>query len=351
MFSDMSPEERGPQEPPLRRIRVMGAAVLKELAPPFERLYACTGRPSIAPEQWRRALLRQALSTIRRERRLMEQRAYSLLFRWVVGLDMDDSRWAPAPFRKHRARLREGEVARAFFNHVWAQARERALRSEAHCTAEGTLIEAWAGPRSFKRKAPETPPSPPGDPGHPSRDFRGERRTNASHASATAPEARLCEKARGREAKLASRGRGRMGNRHGLVGALRITQATGTAAREAALARAEAIPGQQRGTWGADKSDAPRDFVRERRELRVTPHGAQSTTARPSAIDGRTARRPGAAGSQRERKCVEEIRGWMKTVGRLRKPRHRGVARGGWMCTFAAAVDNLVRMRPLAAAA
>jgi hypothetical protein len=216
---------------------------------------------------------------------------------------------------------------------------------------DGTLIEAWAGQKSFKRKEAGPPSQPPDDAGNPSIDFRGERRTNATHASTTDPEARLYKKAKGQEAKLAYLGHVFMENRHGMIVDTRVTQATGTAEREAAVAMAEAIPGPQRATLGADKNDDTRDFVRELRELRVTPHVAQNTTGRSSAIDGRTTRHPGYAVSQRKRKCVEEVFGWMKTVGLLRKARHRGVARVGWMFTFAAAAYNLVRMRTLVAVA
>jgi IS5 family transposase len=247
--------------------------------------------------------------------------------------------------------LLAGEVAQAFFDQVLAQARKRELLSDDHFTVDGTLIEAWAGQKSFKRKEAESPSPPPDDPGNPSIDFRGERRTNATHASTTDPEARLYKKAKGQEAKLAYLGHVLMENRHGLVVDTRVTQATGTAEREAALAMAEGIPGQQRVTLGADKNYDTRDCVRELRELRVTPHVAQNTSGRSSAIDGRTTRHPGYAVSQRKRKCVEEIFGWLKTVGLLRKVRHRGVARVGWMFTFAAAVYNVVRMRTLAAAA
>jgi Transposase DDE domain len=242
-------------------------------------------------------------------------------------------------------------VARAFFDQVLTQARERDLLSDEPFTVDGTLIEAWAGQKSFKRKPPETPPPPPDDPGNPSVDVRGERRTNATQASTTDPEARLYPKATGQEAKLAYLGHGLMENRHGLVVDTQVTQATGTAEREAALAMAEAIPGQQRATLGADKNDDTRDVVRELRELRVTPHVAQHITGRSSAIDGRTTRHPGYAVSQRKRTCVEESFGWMKTVGLLRKTRYRGTARVGWMFTFAAAVYNPVRRRTLAAMA
>jgi IS5 family transposase len=281
----------------------------------------------------------------------MEQLDYNLLFRWFVGLNMDDPVWDPSTFSKNRDRLLEGDVAHTFFDQVLAQARRHDLLSDEHFTVDGTLIEAWAGQKSFKRKATDTPGPPPDDLGNPSLDCRGERRTNATHASTTEPEARLYKKAKGQEAKLAYLGHVLMENRHGLVVDTRVTQATGTAEREAAVAMAEAIAGQQRVTLGADKNDDTRDCVRELREWRVTPHVAQNTSGRSSAIDGRTTRHPGDAVSQRKRKCVEEIFGWLKTVGLLRKTRYRGLKRVGWMFTFAAAVYNLVRMRTLAAVA
>jgi transposase len=351
MFSYIALEERVPQEHPLRLIRVMVDAVLKELSPQFDLLYSHTGRPSMAPEQLLRALLLQVLYTIRSERLLMEQLNYNLLFRWFVGLNMDDPIWDASTFSKTRERLLEGDVAHTFFDQVLGQARERDLWSDEHFTVDGTLIEAWAGQKSFKRKQTVPTNDPPDDPGTPRVDFRGERRTNATHASTTDPEARLYKKAKGQEAKLCYLGHVLMENRHGLVVDTRVTQAMGTAERAAALAMAEAIPGQQRVTLGADKNDDPRDLVRELRELRVTPHVAQNTTGRSSAIDGRATRHPGYTVSQRKRKGVEEIFGWMKTVGLLRKTRYHGVARVGWMFTFAAAVYNLVRMRTLAAVA
>jgi len=351
MFSYISPEERVPLEHPLRVIRALVDVVLKELSPQFAQLYSHTGRPSIAPEKLLRALLLQVLYTVRSERLLMEQLDYNLLFRWFVGLNMDDPIWDASTFSKNRERLLGGDIAHAFFDQVLAQARERHLLSDEHFTVDGTLIEAWAGQKSFKRQDAAPPASPPGDPGNPSIDFRGERRTNATHASTTDPEARLYKKATGQEAKLAYLGHVLMENRHGLVVDSCVTQATGTAEREAALAMAEAIPGQHRVTLGADKNSDTHDFVRDLRELQVTPHVAQNTSGRSSAIDGRTTRHPGYAVSQRKRKCVEEIFGWLKTVGLLRKVRHRGIARVGWIFTFAAAVYNLVRMRTLAAVA
>jgi transposase len=254
MFSYISPEERVPQEHPLRSIRLVVDAVLKELSPRFDALYSHTGRPSIAPEQLLRALLLQVLYTVRSERLLMEQLAYNLLFRWFVGLNMDDPIWDASTFSKNRERLLAGDVAHAFFDQVLAQARERELLSDEHFTVDGTLIEAWAGQKSFKRKEAESPTPPPDDPGNPSIDFRGERRTNTTHASTTDPEARLYKKAKGQEAKLAYLGHVLMENRHGLVVDTAVTQATGTAEREAALTMAETIPGRQRITMGADKN-------------------------------------------------------------------------------------------------
>jgi transposase len=351
MFSYLSPEERVPLEHPLRAIRALVDVVLKELSPQFAQMYSHTGRPSIAPEKLLRALLLQVLYTVRSERLLMEQLDYNLLFRWFVGLNIDDPIWDASTFSKNRERLLAGDIARAFFAQVLAQARERNLLSDEHFTVDGTLIEAWAGQKSFKRKDSAPPASPPDDPGNPSIDFRGERRTNATHASTTDPEARLYKQATGQEAKLAYLGHVLMENRHGLVVDSCVTQATRMAEREAARVMAEAIPGQRRVTLGADKNYDTHDFVRQLRELQVTPHVAQHTSGRSSAIDGRTTRHLGYAVSQRKRKCVEEIFGWLKTVGLLRKVRHRGMARVGWMFTFAAAVYNLVRMRTLAAAA
>jgi transposase len=321
LFSYIAPEERVPQEHPLRTIRPMVDAVRKDLSPPFDRLYSSTGRPSLAPEQLGRALLLPVLSTVRRERRLPEQRAYSLLFRWVVGLHMDEPLWEPAVVSKNRARLRAGAVAQAFCAQGLAQARARGGLSDDHVTGDGPVIEAWAGQKSFKPRAGAPPAPPPDAPGPPAIAFRGERRPNATPASTTAPEARLDKQAQGQEAPLTSVGHVLMEHRHGSVGDSRVRQAPGTAAREAALARAEALPGQRRVTLGADQTDAPRGFGRERRELRVAPHGAQNTSGRSSAIDRRTTRQPGDAVSQRKRECVEALCGGRNTAGLRRKTR------------------------------
>ena len=351
MFSYLSPEERVPVTHPLRPIRQYVDTALTALSPQLAQLYARTGRPSIAPEKLLRALLLQVLYSLRSERLLMETLQYNLLFRWFVGLDLDSPVWDVTVFTKNRDRLLEGEVATAFFAQVLAQAKAHHLLSDEHFTVDGTLIEAWAGQKSFRLKTDAAPLPPPDDPGNPSVDFRGERRTNATHASTTDPEARLYKKAAGQEAKLCFLGHVLMENRHGLVVNTRLTPASGTAEREAALALLRERPGRQRVTVGGDKNYDTQAFVHDLRALQVTPHVAQHTTNRASAIDGRTTRHPGYAVSQQKRKRVEEIFGWLKTVGLFRRVKLRGVRRVGWLFTFAAAVYNLVRMRNLVEAA
>ena len=348
MFSYVSLEERVPKGHPLRRIRTMVDTALAELSPQFEALYSKVGRPSIPPEKLLRALLLQVLYTIRSERMLMEQLDYNLLFRWFVGLGMDDAVWVPTVFTKNRDRLLEGEIAKAFFTRVLDQARKHHFLSDEHFTVDGTLIEAWASQKSFRRQG-EPPPgaAPPDDPGNPTVNFHGEKRSNATHQSTTDPQARLYRKSQGHEAKLAYLGHALMENRNGLVVDTRLTLATGRAEREAAVEMFEEIPGSKRVTVGADKGYDTKDFVASTRGLAVTPHVAQNTSGRASAVDGRTTRHPGYALSQRARKRVEEIFGWMKTVGLMRKTRHKGVDRVGWTFTFTAAVYNLVRMRNL----
>jgi len=343
MFSYISAERRVPKDHPLRAIRVMVDAALKESSWRFDAVYATVGRPSIAPEKLMRALLLQVLYTVRSERLLMEQLDYNFLFRWFVGLNIDDPVWDVTVFTKNRERLLVGEVAQGFFNAVVDQARARGLLSDEHFTVDGTLIEAWAGHKSFKHKGDDQQ-TPPDDPGNPSVDFHGERRTNATHQSTTDPEARLARKGPGKEARLCYAGHVQMDNRHGLVVNTRLTQASGTAEPEAALAMAVEIAGQQRVTLGADKGYDQKELVRALREQNVTPHVAQKVH---SAIDRRTTRQPGYAISQTKRKRVEEIFGWFKTVAGLRKTRHRGADRVGWVFTFAAAAYNLVRMRNL----
>jgi transposase len=351
MFSYLSPEERVPVTHPLRPIRHYVDTALSALSPQLAKLYAHTGRPSIAPEKLLRALLLQVLYSLRSERLLMEELQYNLLFRWFVGLDLDAPVWDVTVFTKNRDRLLAGEVASAFFEQVLAQAKAHRLLSDEHFTVDGTLIEAWAGQKSFKLKREAAPVPPTDDPGNPSVDFRGERRTNATHASTTDPEARLYKKAAGQEAKLCFLGHVLMENRHGLVVNAMVTTATGTAEREAALALVDTRFPTQRITLGGDKNYDTAAFVDALRTRQVTPHVAQHTTNRASAIDGRTTRHPGYAVSQQKRKRVEEVFGWLKTVGLLRKVKLRGVQRVGWLFTFAAAVYNLVRMRNLVEAA
>jgi len=341
MFSYIRPEQRVPADHPLRRVRDMVDAALQELSGEFARLYPKTGRPSIPPEKLLRALLLQLLYSVRSERQLMEQLDYNLLFRWFVGLSMDDPVWDPTVFTKNRERLLQGDIARAFFERVLAQAQRQHLLSTEHFAVDGTLIEAWAGLKSFKRKG--APPTPPDDPGNPTVNFHGERRSNATHGSTTDPDARLARKGHQHEAKLAYQGHVLMENRTGLVVDMCVTQALGTAERETALALATNL--RSGATLGADKGYDTREFVATLRQLGVTPHVAQNTTNRRSAIDERTTRHAGYAVSQRVRKRVEEIFGWLKTVALFRKTRHRGVRRVGWLFTFAAAVYNLVRIR------
>lgn len=351
LFSYLSPETRVPATHPLRPIRHSVDTALTALSSQLTNLYAHTGRPSIAPEKLLRALLLQVLYSIRSERLLMEQLDYNLLFRWFVGLDLDAPVWDVTVFTKNRDRVLEGELATAFFKQVLAQAKAQRLLSDEHFTVDGTLIEAWAGQKSFKKKTEPAPVPPSDDPGNPSVDFRGERRTNATQASTTDPEARLYKKAASQEAKLSFLGHVLMENRHGLVVHAMVTQATGTAEREAALALVDAQAPPGRITLGGDKNYDTAAFVEALRTRQVTPHVAQHTTGRTSAIDGRTTRHPGYAISQQKRKRVEEVFGWLKTVGLLRKVKLRGVQRVSWLFTFAVAAYNLVRMRTLAGVA
>ena len=343
MFSYVAPEQRVPADHPLRAIRTMVDTALRELSPEFAGLYPKTGRPSIPPEKLLRALLLQMLYSVRSERQLMEQLDYNLLFRWFVGLSMDDPVWDPTVFTKNRERLLRGDIARAFFERVLSQAQGHHLLSGEHFTVDGTLIEAWAGLKSFKRRGTRT--GPPDDPGNPTVNFHGERRSNATHVSTTDPEARLSRKSHGHEAKLAYHGHVLMENRHGLVVDTCVSQATGIAERETAAAMGTNL--RRGATVGADKGYDTRGFVAALRSLGLTPHVAQNLSRRASAIDGRTTRHPGYAVSQQKRKRVEEVFGWVKTVALLRKTRHRGTRRVDWVFRFGLAAYNLVRMRTL----
>jgi transposase len=347
MFSYISAERRVPEDHPLRAIRAMVDVALRNMGPQFDAMYAKIGRPSIAPEKLLRALLLQVLYTVRSERMLMEQLNYNLLFRWFVGMNIDDAVWDVTVFTKNRERLLAAGIANTLFAEVLAQARSRALLSSEHFTVDGTLIEAWAGHKSFKRKD-GSDQQPVDDPGNPTVDFHGEQRTNATHQSTTDPEARLAKKGKGKEAKLSFAGHVLMENRNGIAVTSSVTLAEGRAELEAAVAMVEEIPGQHRVTLGGDKAYDTKEFVQEMRDHQVTPHVALKAT---TIIDARTTRHPGYAISQQKRKRVEEIFGWLKTIGGLRKTRHRGVQRVGWMFTLALAAYNLVRMRNLAAAA
>jgi len=348
MFSYVSPETRVPPDHPLRPIRQMVDEALEALSPRFEKLYARTGRPSIPPEQLLRALLLQVLYTVRSERLLMEQLNYNLLFRWFVGLSTDDPVWDATVFSKNRERLLGGRIVQEFFGQVIEQARKRRLLSDDHFTVDGTLVEAWAGHKSFKPKGSK-PGKPPDDPGNPTVDFTGQKRSNDTHASTTDPDARLYRKSHGTESKLCYAGHVLMDNRHGLAVDVRLTPATGRSEPEAALDMVIELPGMKRRTLGADKAYDIRSFVELLRVIKTTPHIA-GKNASYSMIDARTTRHPGYEISQRKRKCVEEIFGWMKTIGLMRKTRHRGLERVGWMFTLAAAAYNLVRIRNLSPA-
>jgi len=349
MFSYLSPEQRVPANHPLRAIRQMTDRILAKLSQKFTGMYSTIGRPSIAPEKLLRALLLQVLYTVRSERLLMEQLEYNLLFRWFVGLNMDDPVWDPTVFSKNRDRLLAADVAALFFQRVMDEARAQDLVSDEHFTVDGTLLEAWASLKSFKKVGADEPP-PADDPGNPTVDFHGETRTNDTHASTTDPDAMLARKGAGKEAKLSYSGHVLMENRNGLAVDVTVRLATGTAEREAAFEMAAQIPGDRRVTVGGDKNYDTAEMVEKWRALNVTPHVAQNNKNRRSAIDERTTRHPGYEISQTKRKRVEEIFGWLKTVGGLRKLRHRGLEQVEWMFTFGVAAYNLVRIRNLASA-
>jgi transposase len=348
MYSYLSPEARVRADHPLRAIRAMADAALKSMSNRFDAMYARTGRPSIPPEKLLRAQLIQMLYSVRSERLLMEEIDYSVLFRWFVGMNLDEPVWDVTVFTKNRNRLLEGDVAREFLCEVVKQARSKGLTSDEHFTVDGTLIEAWASLKSFQRKEQQN--RPPADPGNRTVNFQGEKRSNQTHESTTDPDALLARKGNGKEAQLSYNGNLLTENRNGLIVNTEMFPANGLAERAAAMVMLEQIPAGQRVTVGADKGYDTRDFVAECRHLTVTPHVAQNSKRRGgSAIDGRTTRHTGYAVSQIKRKRIEECFGWLKTIALLRKVRHRGIEKVGWMFTFAAAAYNLVRMRKLTA--
>jgi transposase len=327
MFSYISPEQRVRKDHPLRPIRTMVDEILKQLSPQFNKMYAKVGRPSIPPEQLLRAQLLQMLYSVRSERLLMEEMDYNILFRWFVGLNLDDAVWDATVFTKNRNRLLEAEVAKEFLARVVEQAREKGWTSDEHFTVDGTLLEAWASVKSFQPKEKKGSP-PPDDPGNPTVNFHGEKRSNQTHESKSDPEALLARKGEGKEAK--------------------VWEATGTAERDAAMAMLQEVPGTGRVTVSGDKGFDTAEFVRECRNMCVTPHVAQNLARRGgSAIDGRTTQHAGYRLSQKKRKRIEECFGWLKTIAFLRKVRHRGTLKVDWIFTFACAAYNLVRMRNL----
>jgi transposase len=346
MFSYVSPEGRVPAKHPLRAIRRMFDEALAGLDREFTKMYSQNGRPSIAPEKLLRALLLQMLYSVRSERLLMEELDYNLLFRWFVGLNVDEAVWDASTFSKNRDRLLAGDVARRLFDQVVGQARKADLMSDEHFTVDGTLIEAWASLKSFQRKNAE-PPSKD-DPSNPTVNFHGESRSNETHESRTDADALLARKGEGKEARLSYTGNLLTENRHGLIADVELLQANGKAERDAAALMLERIEGGHRVTVGADKGYDTHGFVADARSLRVTPHVARNTKRNGgSAIDERTTRHAGYAISQRKRKAIEECFGWLKTIALLRQVRHRGFHKVGWIFTFGAAVYNLVRLRKL----
>lgn len=335
------------EDHPLRPIRQQVDEVLAKLSPLFDEMYSTTGRPSIPPEKLLRALLLQMLYSVRSERLLMEEIGYSILFRWFVGMNLDDEVWDPTTFSKNRERLLDANVAKAFLSEVVNQAKAKGWTSDEHFTVDGTLLEAWASLKSFQPKE-QKQNQPPDDPSNPTVDFHGHKRSNETHESTTDTDARLARKGNGKEAKLSYTANLLTENRQGLIVNTEVFQANGTAERDAALVMLEQIPGTGRVTVAADKGYDTKDFVAECRHLNVTPQVAQNVR-RPggSAIDGRTTRHAGYRISQVKRKRIEECFGWLKTVALLRKVRHRGIFKVGWVFTFAAAAYNLVRMRNL----
>jgi transposase len=349
MLAFVDPEALVPPDHPIRAIRRLADDALAELSPLFDRMYAEAGRPSIPPERLLKASLLMALYSVRSERAFCEQLGYNLLFRWFLGVDLVEPAFDHSTFSKNRARLMAHKVAREFFDAVVWQAQRRRLLSEEHFTVDGTLLEAAASLKSFKPRA-DGDERPPDDPGNPTVSWRGQKRSNATHASTTDPEARLARKGHGREARLSYAAHALMENRHGLLVDFVVTEATGTAERDAVPVLLDQA--RQRGfrprTLGADKSYDTVACVAAIRARRVTPHVAQHTTKRRSAVDGRTTCWPGYALSQRARKRVEEVFGWMKTVGGFRRTRYRGLERTGMAGYLVAAAYNLVRLAALA---
>ena len=354
MLTTLSPEHRVSAKHPLRRIKQLADAALQALSETFDAMYSREGRASIPPERLLKSSLLMALYTVRSERMFCEQLDYNLLFRWFLDMNMDEASFDHSSFSKNRRRLIEHEVAEKFFAEIVNEAKRLGLMSAEHFTVDGTLIEAWASLKSFRKKDDVGPQDPPDDPGNPSVDFHGEKRTNETHASTTDGESKLAKKSNGVAARLSYSQHALMENRHGLIVGLRIAAATGTAERETALVLLDKeLPGTRRITLGADKGYDTKDFVSQLRARHVTPHVAQNNTRRRSAIDERTVRHEGFTVSQRLRKRVEEIFGWMKTVGNFRRTRFKGEQRTQHASLLVGAAYNLLRvakLSPMAAA-
>ncbi len=346
LFSFVSPEQRVPQDHPLRPIKVLTERILASLSRTFTRMYSKTGRPSIPPERLLKAQILMALYSVRSDRMFCEQLDYNLLFRWFLDMTMDEPSFDHSSFTKNRERLLKHEVAAKFFGAVVEEARDLGLMSSEHFSVDGTLIEAWASPKSFRPKD-EKPEDrdPPDDPGNPTINFRGQKRSNETHASTTDPEARLARKGNGKEARLSFSAHALMENRNGLLVDLVVAPATGTAEREVGLAMLEEHAARG-ATVGGDKGYNHRAFVEGCRELGVTPHVAEK--AKHSAIDARTTRHAGYTVSMRIRKRIEEIFGWGKATGGLRRTRVRGVERTQQAAHFIGAALNLLRISKLA---
>ena len=351
MFIYASPESFVPKDHPLRPIRTMVDEALAKLSKDFSQMYSHTGRPSIPPERLLKALLLQALYSIRSNRLLVEQISYNVLFRWFIGMALDERVWDHSTFSQNQQRLIGSDVATKFFGAIQQQARKAELLSDEHFTVDGTLLEAWASVKSFQPK--DGPPDEGGSGRNGEVNFRGEKRTNDTHESKTDPQSKLFRKGNGKEAKLSYMGHLLTDNRNGLVVSACVTQASGTAEREAAeqMLQKTGKKRQRRRTVGADKNYDTKGFIAKVRALKVTPHVAQNQSNRASAIDGRTTRHDGYRFSQRARKRIEETFGWMKTVAQFRKVRYRGTQKLDWYFVFTATAYNLVRMRNLGVAA
>ena len=349
MLAYVDLEKRVPLDHPLRTIKVLADSALAELSTEFDRMYAEVGRPSIPPERLLKDSLLIALYSVRSERAFCEELDYNLLFRWFLDMQLMERSFDPTVFTKNRKRLLEHRVGQKLFDEVVAEAHGRGLLSDEHFTVDGTLIEAAASLKSFKRWDGDPPPPTDDDPSNPSVDFHGEKRSNATHRSTTDPEARLYRKGRGKEARLVFMAHALMENRNGLLADFQVTQATGRAERDAVPVLLDQAKERRfhPKTIGGDKGYDTRECVAAMRRRGVTPHVAQNTTRRSSAIDDRTTRHIGYTLSQRARKRVEEIFGWMKTVGGFRRTRYHGLDRTGLAGYLVATAYNLVRMAKL----